>query len=514
MILSIILISPKLCLTTVLVISVTLAILNGTHFYNVFAESPAFSRDLLIDKRTISDSNLTNNQFSDLPFDILSDSGNIDDEYNSTSIMADLPLDILSATSLSDGRFLNGTLWLSTPIYKQSHLDYVNSNLTFNMFISFVSEPDYVYGVRIQPERDGTWTKVIWENEPYHPRLDKNGYTNKTLQTIHNYTGFFENGNRYIDLTLDLGAIGFPDRYYVNYNTTANYNGTFLNDFLMMRTTVPTLTNLVTYNWPNFLNPLELRAGEEKSVDILVKSTDLYTDIFNIISDTDETDGFIMNFDPSRLYIPHNGLAKTKLTIKAAYNVSNGHYTLPIQRQSLTSGGILDSPINETINVEILPPQSTIEETSKLLQINSSVTAFMPLIITSFVGLALFRFLNKNSSSLISLTSGELIAIDVSVIVGVLIFLTIGGVELSPSDVDIHDDPSLTPTEEYSREDDQDSNRINLTVGLLTASIVYPFAISAIRVLVKGSAEYGIKFMVLGFAYLMVSLVILAFLHQ
>ena len=63
-------------------------------------------------------------------------------------------------------------------------------------------------------------------------------------------------------------------------------------------------------------------------------------------------------------------------------------------------------------------------------------------------------------------------------------------------------------------DNDQDSNRINLTVGLLTASIVYPFAISTIRVLVKGSAEYGIKFMVLGFAYLMVSLVILAFLHQ
>ena len=74
--------------------------------------------------------------------------------------------------------------------------------------------------------------------------------------------------------------------------------------------TVPTLTNLVKYNWPNFLNPLELRAGEEKSVDILVKSTDFYTDIFNIISDVDETDGFIMNFDPSRIYIPHNGLTK------------------------------------------------------------------------------------------------------------------------------------------------------------------------------------------------------------
>ena len=512
--LKIILISSKLWLTTVIVVIVILAILYGPQFYNVFAESPSFSRDLLIDTDTISDRNLTNNQFSDLPFDILSDSGNIDDEYSSTANIADLPLDILSATSVSDGRFLNGTLWLSNPIYKQSHHDYVDSNLTFNMYITFVSEPDYVYGVRIQPERDGTWTKVIWENEPYHPMADKIGYMNKTLQTVHNYTGFFENGNRYIDLSLDLGTLGFPDKYYVNYNTAANNNGTSLNDFLLMRTTVPILTNLVKYNLPNFLNPVELRAGEEKSIDILVKSTDLYTDIFNIISDADESDDFTINFDPSRIYIPHNGLAKTKLIITAANNVSNGHFTLPVQRQSLTSGGVLDSPINETINVEILPPKSTIEEISTLLQVNSSLSAFMPLIITSFVGLALFRFLNKDSSSLISLTSGELIAIDVSVIVGVLIFLTIGGVELSPSELDMHDDSSLTPTQEHSREDDQDNNRINLTVGLLTASIVYPFAISAIRVLVKGSAEYGIKFMVLGFAYLMVSLVILAFLHQ
>jgi hypothetical protein len=281
-----------------------------------------------------------------------------------------------------------------------------------------------------------------------------------------------------------------------------------------MRTTVPTLTNLVKFYWPNFLNPVELRAGEEKSIDVLVKSTDLYTDIFNIISDADETDSFIIEFDPSRLYIPHNGLTQTKLNIKAPNNITSGHYILPVQRQSLTSGGVLDSPNNETINVEILPPYSLVEEASNLLKVNSSLSAFMPLIITSFIGLALFRFLNKNSSSLVSLTSGELIAIDVSVIVGVLIFLTIGGVELSPSDLELSHDTTLGASQEYSKDNDQDGNRINLTVGLLTASIVYPFAISAIRVLVKGSAEYGIKFMVLGFAYLMVSLVILAFLHQ
>ena len=147
-------------------------------------------------------------------------------------------------------------------------------------------------------------------------------YTNKTLQTIHNYTGFFENGNRYIDLDLDLGTLGFPDSYFIEYNTSANNNGTSLNDLLIMRTTVPTLTNLVKFYWPNFLNPIDLRAGEEKSIDVLVKSTDLYTDIFNIISDADETDSFLIEFDPSRIYIPHNGLTQTKLIIKAPNNIS------------------------------------------------------------------------------------------------------------------------------------------------------------------------------------------------
>ena len=206
---NIILISSKFWLIIVILGFGILAILQVTQFNIVSAESPSFSRDQLVDMDSISNSNLTNNIFSDLPFDILSDSGNVDDEYSSAADFNDLPIDIFSTTSVSDGRFLNGTLWLSTPIYKQNHLDYVDSNVTFNMFITFVSESDYVYGVRIQPERDGTWTKIIWENEPNHPMSDKTGYTNKTLQTIRNYTGFFENGNRYVDLSLDLGYYWF-----------------------------------------------------------------------------------------------------------------------------------------------------------------------------------------------------------------------------------------------------------------------------------------------------------------
>lgn len=106
--------------------------------------------------------------------------------------------------------------------------------MTYNMYIFLNSDYEsyIIYYINIYFERDGTWTKVIQEDEPYNPVSKKTGYTNKTLQIIHNYTGFFENGNRYVDVSLNLSTIGFPNRYYIDYTTTANKNGISLEDYL------------------------------------------------------------------------------------------------------------------------------------------------------------------------------------------------------------------------------------------------------------------------------------------
>lgn len=90
------------------------------------------------------------------------------------------------------------------------------------------------------------------------------------------------------------------------------------------------------------------------------------------------------------------------------------------------------------------------------------------------------------SSSLSTITSGEVLAIDISAIVGVLIFLTIGGVEFRSSDINMPNIVSLISLEENSEAVNQnDNNNVHLIIGLLNASIVYPFAISAIVALFK-----------------------------
>ena len=46
-------------------------------------------------------------------------------------------------------------------------------------------------------------------------------------------------------------------------------------------------------------------------------------------------------------------------------------------------------------------------------------------------------------------------------------------------------------------------------------SIVFPFAIAAILTLIKGKVEqYGVKFMIIGFIYLMASIVLIAFIQM
>lgn len=81
----------------------------------------------------------------------------------------------------------------------------------------------------------------------------------------------------------------------------------------------------------------------------------------------------------------------------------------------------------------------------------------------------------------------DVLTVDASVIDGVLIFLTVGAPDIF-------------------------EGKIIQQVGILPASTVFPFAIAAIRTLAMGNVEeYGIKFMLAGFIYLMTSVILIAF---
>ena len=100
----------------------------------------------------------------------------------------------------------------------------------------------------------------------------------------------------------------------------------------------------------------------------------------------------------------------------------------------------------------------------------------------------LARRVRIDQSHLDAIRVKDILTVDASVIAGVLIFLTVGSTFGANS--------KLVSFQQ---------------VGVLTATIVIPFAIAAIRTLIKGTVEeYGIKFMVAGFVYLMTSVILIS----
>ena len=130
-------------------------------------------------------------------------------------------MDIASYTYLSNGKILNGTIWLLEPLYSKDHASYVKNNLSFEFRIIAGNNIEFpTYGLIISPEADGTWTKTLLEYEPflgtYSPLNHFPNFTRKIIDKTNNYTGFFEDGLKYVDFSIDLGKISYPNSYWYN----------------------------------------------------------------------------------------------------------------------------------------------------------------------------------------------------------------------------------------------------------------------------------------------------------
>jgi hypothetical protein len=133
------------------------------------------------------------------------------------------------------------------------------------------------------------------------------------------------------------------------------------------------------------------------------------------------------------------------------------------------------------LSIELLPPLSIGD-----FLIETKLIYFIPIAVTTFIVLWVSRKIDR-VKKYASLNADDLLNADATIIAGVLIFLTIGSVEFS---------------------------QIINKIGILTASIVLPFALAGVRMLIKGEAEsLGIKFMTAGFIYMMTSVVVIGFVN-
>lgn len=448
-----------------------------SQFYYILADSPIFGPYIIDD-------------------DYLNDNVDIEKyEKNNTSIFDDLPVDILSTTYYSNGKTLNGSIWLSDPIYDKRHDDYLHGNLTYTMNIWREDEhgPIVDYIVTIYPELDGTWTKKV---QTFEPDVSYLGITipetaSRILESIDNYSNFYENEQRYIDISIDLETIGLSDEYFVRFYVDAvNKNGTVLHDEVGGEHAPPKKA-LTVFDWPD---ELQVRAGEDEIAAIIrINTTDLYDTEKVNLTDANITDDIILEFEPQTVNLPLNGITNTKMTIKAEKDAYKDKGNPILLNQTVNGSGMneLGDPVNyaETFALEILPPFSRAEQIGNILR-NNPLTYLIPLGITSAFAIWLSNRLPKMTYDPELIRVKDILTVDASVIAGVLIFLTVGASEVF-------------------------SGRVIQQVGILTASIVFPFAIGAIRTLIKGKVEhYGVKFMISGFIYLMASVILIAFIQK
>ena len=173
--------------------------------------------------------------------------------------------------------------------------------------------------------------------------------------------------------------------------------------------------------------------------------------------------------------------------------MQSGSYSLPMI-ELFTTTGIPPAVIGSSnrLNLQVLEPPSLLEQWTNYLfvQLSSSAPFIISILVlvTAVVTRVILSVVNMSKSAVIQkLDITDVIQIDATVIVGVLILLTLTS--------------SLHTTIGSS---------YHIVVGVVIASIVCPFTLSAMIVTIKGTVEHGIKLTFSGFVYLMVAVLFLS----
>jgi hypothetical protein len=307
----------------------------GLGSYQVYAESPSFVRQMIIDSpddwfvvKTRQNSVFVNGA-----------DGNkylIPTGENATHCAPEqnrFP-DITAVSYFSDGKSLNATLWLHTP-FMEPQLKSNNSlwlsppirdvpwyRMFYGMSIGILSAYDIEgsdYQVRnLWDIYDKNWTRIVEEMSTTNER--------KVLDQKHNDTGFSHSKKGYIDLSLDLRSVTFPKQYNVLFYTMY----VFIKDGRLCG--ISDISNRVYIPPPEYIvsaspNPIELRVGEEEIIELQVKAkTNLRS---HALLSTSHIDGIKANFSSNGAYVPRDSSATLPLKISASENEKAYSYTLP-----------------------------------------------------------------------------------------------------------------------------------------------------------------------------------------
>jgi len=211
---------------------------------------------------------------------------------------------------------LNATLWLAAPF--NSNISHDRGQINYGIFIDAdANNKTGVGGIDYQVEVSGknrTWSKTFSQWSTFG--------TNRTLSNIDNYSGFYAKNGKYVSISLDLNAIGSPDRYRVMFYAEQIKGPTWL--------IYP--TNWIYIPQPEFNitsspDNIDISQGNQKNVLVKVKSTTGFHPTIHLYTDQRNID---LNFNPAVIHVPSYGMNSSDVSIRVPSSTDLGPKTTNI----------------------------------------------------------------------------------------------------------------------------------------------------------------------------------------
>jgi hypothetical protein len=332
---------------------------------NAFADSPSFVRQVIIDRpndwfliKSLADTSPIYTADGNM---ISIETGkNLED---CTTTIQHRFYDISAVSYFSNGRALNATIWLYYPLIQPP------SNASEWLTPPIKDDPWYriIYGMAI-----GIHSAYDIEGSDYHVRDVWNVYDEGWTRILEemsptinetkvsamgdNYVNSFQREKKYIDLSLDLSSITYPDRYSLLFYTQY----IFIKDGRLCA--VSDISSHVSIPPPEFTistspNNIELRPGEEKTIRLQIKSN---TNTKSEVSfSTNETDDIKLSPSPKKTSIPPYGLATSNLHIGVSDIAQPFEYILPISAnmsiptESKLRGNVINDITRNSVSANI-----------------------------------------------------------------------------------------------------------------------------------------------------------------
>jgi hypothetical protein len=308
----------------------------------------------------------------------------IDLSTKSYTIGGDRSTDIVSADYYSDSKTLNAFLWTYFPFNPNQSSSYEKVNYGMYIDADFDDRTGYGgidYKYELGWSNDSKeWTTVLekWSHEGDIVVLG-----NETVP----YTNFSKKGVHYVKLSLDLDEILSPEKYKVVFYAEVEKEGKFISDFTRM-VAIPPLEIGVTPS----SNSIELRKGEQKTIEIQVHTTQGYEPTVNVnaksqskqlMLDFTQNDG---DNDKSEyvLRIPSYGTATIPLKVMSTENATIGPHTLFVfVNSSFPAEQLIRPKAVQGLSTTFLPTSVTSENT--FTQSSLLVTIQEPLTLIDYI---------------------------------------------------------------------------------------------------------------------------------